>query len=128
MKRVLSSFIVLFFLIIFFQIPSYRVEAIGNVDWLLVKENELGKEWLDLGSIKRIDNSKLNVLSKFYEKPSETKKRGETSLYLMTINCFNKEFRDISKNGIHNFNSKWQTSENDELIDSLISRSCSEVS
>jgi len=44
----------------------------------------------------------------------------------MRINCDEKKFKDTSINGIHQFNSKWQTSNNDELIDIVIENSCSE--
>ena len=44
----------------------------------------------------------------------------------MRINCDEKKFKDISINGIPQFNSKWQTSHNDELIDVVIENSCSE--
>ena len=32
--------------------------AIGNVDWVLLKENGDGKEWLDKGSIKSLQMAK----------------------------------------------------------------------
>ena len=44
----------------------------------------------------------------------------------MRINCDEKKFKDISINGIPQFNSKWQTSNNDELLDVVIEKSCSE--
>ncbi len=44
----------------------------------------------------------------------------------MRINCKEKKFKDTSINGIPQFNSKWRTSYNDELIDVVIENSCSE--
>ena len=44
----------------------------------------------------------------------------------MRINCDEKKFKDTSINGIPQFNPKWQTSNNDELIDVVIENSCSE--
>jgi len=44
----------------------------------------------------------------------------------MRINCNEKKFKDKSINGIPQFNSKWQTSNNDDLIDVVIENSCSE--
>ena len=35
-------------------IVEQKVSAIGEVDWLLLKENDDGKEWVDLGSIKKM--------------------------------------------------------------------------
>ena len=102
--------------------------AIGNVDWVLLKENDEGKEWLDKGSIKSFPNSEISVLTKFYKNPTTSDDDdGELSLYVMRINCNEKKFKDTSINGIPQFNSKWQTSNNDELIDVVIENSCSEL-
>ena len=101
--------------------------AIGNVDWVLLKENKDGKEWLDRGSIKPLRNGEISVLTKFFKNPTESNDDGELSLYVMRINCDDKKFKDTSINGIPQFNSKWQTSKNDELIDIVIENSCSEL-
>jgi len=100
--------------------------AIGNVDWVLLKENDDGKEWLDKGSIKRVSNSEISVLTKFFKNPTNSDDDGELSLYVMRINCDEKKFKDTSINGIPQFNSKWRISNNDELIDVVIENSCSE--
>jgi len=112
----------LFLFILNFASYSY---AIGNVDWVLLKENDDGKEWLDKGSIKQLPNSEISVLTKFFKNPTNTDD-GELSLYVMRINCDEKKFKDTSINGIPQFNSKWQTSNNDELIDVVIENSCSD--
>ena len=100
--------------------------AIGNVDWVLLKENNDGKEWLDKGSIKVFPNGEISVLTKFFKNATATNGDGELSLYVMRINCDEKKFKDTSINGIPQFNSKWQTSNNDELIDIVIENSCSD--
>ena len=101
--------------------------AIGEVDWLLLKENDDGKEWVDLGSIKKINTNELSVLTKYFQNPSKEKVKGETNLYVMRINCDNREYKDISVNGIPSFKAKWKTSNDDELIDVVIDKSCSEL-
>tara|TARA_B100001109_G_scaffold224015_1_gene196727 strand:- start:163 stop:555 length:393 start_codon:yes stop_codon:yes gene_type:complete len=116
------SLILLFFI---FNFVSYS-NAIGNVDWVLLKENNDGKEWLDRGSIKQLRNGEITVLTKFFKNPTNSDDDGELSLYVMKINCDEKKFKDTSINGIPQFNSKWQTSKNDELIDVVIENSCSE--
>ena len=113
----------LLFFILNFASYSY---AIGNVDWVLLKENDDGKEWLDKGSIKLLANGEISVLTKFFKNPTNSNDDGELSLYVMRINCDEKKFKDISINGIPQFNSKWQTSNNDELIEVVIENSCSE--
>ncbi|MBO8218982.1 hypothetical protein [Prochlorococcus marinus] len=115
------SLTLLFFILNF---SSYS-NAIGNVDWVLLKENNDGKEWLDKGSIKPLPNGEISVLTKFFKNPTNSDK-GALSLYVMRINCDKKKFKDTSINGIPQFNSKWQASNNDELIDVVIESSCSE--
>ena len=100
--------------------------GIGNVDWVLLKENNDGKEWIDMGSIKAINDKDISVLTKFFKNPTNSDDDGELSLYVMRINCNEKKFKDTSINGIPQFNSKWRTSNNDELIDIVIENSCLE--
>ena len=112
-------------LLFFLNFSSYSF-AIGNVDWVLLKENDDGKELLDKGIIKQIPNSEISVLTKFFKNPTNSDDDGELSLYVMRINCDEKKFKDTSINGIPQFKAKWHTSNNDELIDVVIENSCSE--
>ena len=112
-------------LLIILNFASYSY-ATGDVDWVLLKENNDGKEWLDKGSIKELPNGDISVLTKFFKNPTDSDNDGQLSLYVMRINCDEKKFKDTSINGIPQFNSQWQTSNNDELIDVVIENSCSE--
>ena len=126
MKIILNLFsLSLALLIVILNFADYT-NAIGNVDWVLLKENKDGKEWLDRGSIKPLRNGEISVLTKFFKNPTESNDDGELTLYVMRINCDDKKFKDTSINGIPQFNSKWQKSKNDELIDIVIENSCSE--
>ena len=80
-----------------------------------------------MGSIKSINDKEISVLTKFFKNPQKSNDKGQLSLYVMRINCNDKTFKDTSINGIPQFGSKWQTTHNDELIDVVIERSCSEV-
>ena len=100
--------------------------AVSNVNWLLLKENNDGKEWIDMGSIKEINAEEITVLTKFLKNPNEPSDKEELSLYVMRINCKDKTYKDTSLNGIPQFGSKWQTSNNDELIDVVSEKGCSE--
>ena len=100
--------------------------GVGNVDWVLLKENNDGKEWIDMGSIKEINAGEITVLTKFLKNPKGSISKEQLSLYVMRINCDDKTFKDTSINGIPQFGSKWQTSNNDELIEVVIEKSCSE--
>ena len=100
--------------------------GVGNVDWVLLKQNNDGKEWIDMGSIKEINTKEITVLTKFLKNSKESSDKEQLSLYVMRINCNDNTFKDTSINGIPQFGSKWQTSNNDELIDVVIEKSCSE--
>ena len=121
----ISNLFSFFLVLIFILNISDFAYGIGNVDWVLLKENNDGKEWIDMGSFKVIQAKEISVLTKFYKKPFNLNDKGKLSLYLMRINCGDKKFKDISINGIPQFNSKWKTSNNDELIDVVIEKSCS---
>ena len=73
-----------------------------------------------------LPNGEISALTKFFKNPTNSDDDGELSLYVMRINCDEKKFKDTSINGIPQFNSKWQTSNNYELIDIVIENSCSE--
>ena len=128
MNKILK-FLVLLFTIITFNLFNlvYKASAISDVDWILLKENNDGKEWVDLGSIKKIKNNEISVLTKYFQNPTKEKVKGETNLYVMRINCESKEYKDISVNGIPSFKTQWETSNDDELIDVVIDKSCNEI-
>ena len=126
MKVISNLFFFSLVLIVFLNISNLAY-GIGNVDWVLLKENNDGKEWIDMGSIKPLKNNELTVLTKFFKNSSDSSEEGELSLYVMRINCENENFKDISINGIPQFNSKWKISNNDELIDVVIEKSCLEI-
>ena len=126
MGIILNFFSLCFVLLILILNNSEFAYGVGNVDWLLLKENNDGKEWIDMGSIKEINDREVSVLTKFFKNPKESNDKGQLSLYVMRINCNDKTFKDTSINGIPQFGSKWQSSNNDELIDVVIEKSCSE--
>ncbi len=126
MKKIFKFFSLCFvFLILIFNYSEFAY-AVSNVDWVLLKENNDGKEWIDMGSIKETNAGEITVLTKFLKNPKEPSEKEELSLYVMRINCNDKTFKDTSINGIPQFGSKWQTSNNDELIDVVIEKGCSE--
>ena len=118
-------FYLLSFLLILlpFSFGSY---AANDVDWLLLKKNSDGEQWIDRGSIKEYPNNEISILTRFFETPKEPETKGKKLLYVMRINCETKKFKDTSINGIPNLNAKWTSSNNDELIDIVINKSCEE--
>ena len=127
MKIILKFFSLCFAFLILILNNAEFAYGIGNVDWVLLKENNDGKEWIDMGSIKAINDKDISVLTKFLKNPKDSNDKEELSLYVMRINCSEKKFKDTSINGIPQFNPKWQTSNNDELIDVVIKKGCSAV-
>ena len=126
MKIIFKFFSLCFTFLILILNNSEFAYAVSNVDWVILKENNDGKEWIDMGSIKEINAGEITVLTKFLKNPKEPSDKEELSLYVMRINCNDKTFKDTSINGIPQFGSKWQTSNNDELIDVVIEKGCSE--
>ena len=126
MKIIFKFFSLCFTFLILILNNSEFAYGIGNVDWVLLKENNDGKEWIDMGSIKETNAGEITVLTKFLKNPKKPSDKEELSLYVMRINCNDKTFKDTSINGIPQFGSKWQTSNNDELIDVAIEKGCSE--
>ena len=127
MKIIFKFFSLCFAFLILILDNAEFAYGIGNVDWVLLKENNDGKEWIDMGSIKAINDKDISVLTKFLKNPKDSNDKEELSLYVMRINCSEKKFKDTSINGIPQFNAKWQTSNNDELIDVVIKKGCSAV-
>ena len=126
MKIIFNFFSLCFSFLILILNNSELAYGVGNVDWVLLKENNDGKEWIDMGSIKEINAKEITVLTKFLKNPKESSDKEQLSLYVMRINCNDKIFKDTSINGIPQFGSKWQSSNNDELIEVVIEKSCSE--
>ena len=126
MKFIFKFFSLFFALLILILNNSEFAYGIGNVDWVLLKENNDGKEWIDMGSIKSINDKEISVLTKFLQYPKDSIDKEKLSLFVMRINCTENKFKDTSINGIPQLNSKWQTSNNDELIDVVIKKGCSE--
>ena len=72
MKKLFYSlvFYLLSFLLILlpFSFGSY---AANDVDWLLLKKNSFGEQWIDRGSIKEYPNNEISILTRFFETPKE---------------------------------------------------------
>ena len=125
MRNLFKNFVfnlVLFLLI--FSPFSFNSFAANDVNWILLKKNSDGEQWIDTGSIRKFPNNEISVLTRFFENPREPEIEGKKLLYVMRINCNTKKFKDTSINGIPNLKAKWTSSNNDELIDVVINKSC----
>ena len=125
----------LFFSLVFYLLSfllillpfSFGSYAANDVDWLLLKKNSDGEQWIDRGSIRKYPNNEISILTRFFETSKEPETKGKKLLYVMRINCKTKKFKDTSINGIPNLKAKWRSSDNDELIDTVINKSCEEI-
>ena len=86
MKIIFKFFSLCFTFLILILNNSEFAYAVSNVQWVLLKENNDGKEWIDIGSIKEINADEVTVLTKFLRNPKEGDKE-QLSLYVMRINC-----------------------------------------
>ena len=122
-RNLIFSFITFLLILHPFSSVSY---AANEVDWSLIKKNNDGEQWIDRGSIRKYPNNEISILTRFFEEPKDSETKGKKLLYVMRINCETKKFKDTSINGIPNLKAKWTSSNNDELIDIVINKSCEE--
>ena len=128
MRKLFYSLVLYLISFLLILLPfSFGSYAAKDVDWLLLKKNNDGEQWIDRGSIKEYPNNEISILTRFFETPKEPETKGKKLLYVMRINCETKKFKDTSINGIPNLKSKWRSSDNDELIDIVINKSCEEI-
>ena len=94
-------------------------EEITN--WVQVKSNQYGQQWIDLNSLKRINHNQVKISSRF-----DSTKDGKWNqyLYVMNIDCEKKLYKDISENGIINSKQSWVAPNGDNLIEALMIKAC----
>ena len=85
MKIIFNFFSLCFTFLILILNNSEFAYGVGNVDWVLLKENSDGKEWIDMGSIKEISNGELTVLTKFLKNPKESSDKEPVSYTHLTL-------------------------------------------
>ena len=85
MKIIFKFFSLCFTFLILILNNSEFAYAVSSVDWLLLKENNDGKEWIDKGSIKEINAGEITVLTKFLKNPKELNDKEELSLYVLSL-------------------------------------------
>ena len=94
-------------------------EEITN--WVQVKSNQYGQQWIDLNSLKRINHNQVKISSRF-----DSTKDGKWNqyLYVMNIDCEKKLYKAISENGIINSKQSWVAPNGDNLIEALMIKAC----
>ena len=122
----ISSTAIILSLVLFFFISmiteSLKVEA---NQWIEEPTTEEGQQWWDLDSLNNTTDGSIELLTRFSPNPNKNKESIITTVYMMEIDCSNRLFRDTQINGFQQFNKKWNSTDNDELINGVINQSCS---
>ena len=79
-----------------------------------------GKQSIDLESIKYDSKGILSLLTKYSKIDEQKQEVINTHLYLMEIDCEQRLFRDVAKNGINQNGYKLKDSNGDKLIKKTI--------
>ena len=126
-KKNLGSFVIslLVTLIIFFSKTSLVYGA--NNNWTEISKTPTGIQYLDRESFKNKGKGIIEIKTKYLKIDTYTSNEIEENIYLMKINCFTNEFKDISVNGRKNLTAKWEVPNGDKLLDDVISNSCKDV-
>ena len=77
--------------------------------------------------MKNKDKGEIYISKKDLRIDTNTSKGIEENIYIMEINCFTNNFKDISVNGKKNLNAKWEDPNGDKIINDVISDSCENV-
>ena len=85
MKIIIKFFSLCCALLILISNNSEFAYGIGNVDWVLLKENKDGKEWIDMGSIKYINHKEIRRRIPIKSKRMKLIKAFKSQFYSMTV-------------------------------------------
>ena len=94
----------------------------GPVEWQELPPSSEGQQWWDAGSLRLNRQGNLTVLSRYLSSSPDASPASR--LYVMEIDCGQTLFRDTSINGIPQWNSPWQPSGADGLIEETIAAVC----
>ena len=99
----------------------------ANHNWIEISKTPAGVQYLDRDSLNIKDNDTIEITTKYLKIDTNSLKKIEENIYIMRINCLNKEFKDISVNDKKNLTAKWQAPNGDKLLDDVILDSCKNV-
>jgi len=99
----------------------------ANHNWIEISKTPAGVQYLDRDSLNIKDNDTIEITTKYLKIDTNSLKKIEENIYVMRINCLNKEFKDISVNDKKNLTAKWQAPNGDKLLDDVILDSCKNV-
>ena len=113
-------------MLIIFSIKINIVYGI-NSNWTEVSKSREGTQYLDSDSLINKGNGVVEVTSKYLKGSSRNSGLSEEYIYRMEINCLTNKYKDISVNGNDNLSAKWEDTNEDKLINDVITESCKNV-
>ena len=113
-------------MLIIFSIKINIAYGINN-NWTEVSKSIEGTQYLDSDSLISKGNGVVEVTSKYLKGSSRNSGLSEEYIYRMEINCLTNKYKDISVNGNDNLSAKWEDTNEDKLINDVITESCKNV-
>ena len=99
----------------------------ANISWVEISKTPAGIQYLDRDSIDFKGEGIIELKTKYLKIDTNNTKKIEENIYIMQINCLTTKFKDVSVNGKKILHAKWEDSNNDKLLDDVISDSCKNV-
>jgi len=124
-KIINTFFNLLAIILITFNSPNMVLSAVNN--WVEVSRTKVGIQYVDRNSFNNRGKNIIEIATKYSKINPNTLEKIEDNIYVMRINCISNEFKDISVNGKKNLSAKWEGTNEDKLIDDVISDSCKNV-
>ena len=120
-----TFFNLLAIVVIIFNNSNMVFSSVNN--WVEVSRTKEGIQYVDRNSLNNKGKSIIEITTKYSKINANTSEKIEDNIYIMRINCISNEFKDISVNGKNNLSARWEASNEDKLIDDVISDSCKNV-
>tara|TARA_Y100001968_G_scaffold39713_1_gene30257 strand:- start:241 stop:645 length:405 start_codon:yes stop_codon:yes gene_type:complete len=113
-------------ILIIFSIKINIAYGINN-NWTEVSKSIEGFQYIESDSLINKGKGVVEITTKYLKAGSRTSGLSEEYIYRMEINCLTNKFKDISVNGKDNLNAKWEDTNEDKLINDVITESCKNV-
>ncbi len=109
------------FIVIFIRYPSMAI----SYEWHEFYSSNEGRQWLDKDSLVIKRDGTRSVITRFTPSKQKDDNSPKSFIFTMDINCEERIYRDTSINGVPNKQSKWESSNDDKLIEQVMSETCS---
>ena len=110
----------IYILLIVITLPSLSTTNTPT-QWLEIRSAKIGVQFVDVTSLEETSDKIIRFNSIFIP---DTDSQMHSEKYIMTVDCTNDLYIDLSINGSNNLNKKWIDSKDDILLKKVISKSC----